>query len=203
MIEWVPTADGVAAVGRNGSVRLARTDWERTPPALPLPYPSDAGIAGRLTALELDAPAHPDGLPTDGYVPDGEHVVAVGRDDDLEAAVRFEGPARVATAADSTRLAFPEPSPVAVGVRDAPPAPETIPVPRTPAGWPPPSAWPAGGSPTAPNGPSRPSDRIRRSWSTTTCPRRGRASARSGSRSPTTSTTSSWPRRSPTTSART
>jgi len=133
MIAWIATDDGIAAVGRRGEVTLTRTGWERTRPDLQLPHPADSGIAGRLRTLELDAPTA-DGAPGDGQLPTGEHVIETASGDGPTVAVRVRGPARLTTDGATTRLSFPEPRPVAIAAREPAACPDTITVPRTPAG---------------------------------------------------------------------
>jgi hypothetical protein len=151
MIAWITTDDGVAAVGRSGSVALTRTEWKRTQPDLQLPYPADSGIAGRLRTLELDAPVA-DGTPPDGQLPPGEHVVETVGDDGPTVAVRVEGPATLTTDGATTRLRFPDRRPVAIAAREPAPRPETLTVPRTPSGLA--AAVTAAGS-RIPDGPER------------------------------------------------
>ena len=133
MIAWIPTDDGVAAVGRRGSVTLAREGWEPTRPELPLPYPADSGLVGRLRALELDVPPT-EGTPGEGQLSTGEHVVETAGDDAPTIAVRVRGPGTLTTDGTTTQIAFPNRRPVAIAAREPAPRPGTLTVPRTPSG---------------------------------------------------------------------
>lgn len=133
MIAWIPTDDGVTAVGRDGSIPLTVTGWKRTRPELPLPYPADSGIVGRLRALEIDAPATEES-PPDERLPPGEHVVTAADEEGPTVAVRVQGPGTLVSNGRTVRITFPKRQPVAVAAREPAPRPETITVPRTVSG---------------------------------------------------------------------
>ena len=154
MVEWVRADGTIRAFGRGGSVALVTDGWTPTSPAHPLPYPADAGLAGRLRALELDAPAtlvDRDASENGTTALDaGEHLLRT-TGDGLTAAVRFAGPGGLRLG-DEPTLRFSDPRPVSIGLRDANPDPETIRVPRTPAGV---AAAVTAAGETLPDGPDR------------------------------------------------
>ncbi|MFB6118719.1 hypothetical protein [Halosegnis sp.] len=133
MVEWIVADASLRAVGREGAVTLATDGWTPGPPAHPLPYPAETGVAGRLAELYTDTPARLADGPTAGHhrLDSGPHILVAG--DAPTVAVRFDGPARVLLDGGA-RLTFPEPSPVSLGTRSSAPNPGTLHVPPSPAG---------------------------------------------------------------------
>lgn len=134
MIEWVETETGTRCVGRGGVVTLVTDGWTPAGGSVPLPYPAEVGRVGRVDTLKLDARAMLADGRTAGSIPAGENVLRTA-DAGLNLAVRFNAPAQLTHEDGWSQLAFDnDTAAVAIGVSDAPPAPESLSVPATPAG---------------------------------------------------------------------
>lgn len=138
MVEWGHTGDTITAIGRDGDVTVTAEGWTPSPPVCRLPYPVDATLAGRAASLRLPGVAATlsDEAGTrrvsSEVLGDGEFLLSV--DAPVETLVRFVGPATVETDADGVALQFDDTVPVSLGFRDDESTPETIAVPRSPAG---------------------------------------------------------------------
>lgn len=147
MIEVDSTETGVRAVdSAKTSIEVGTDDWVTSEQQLPLSRPVDTTIAGETSTLrfppvfviaerldgeetfELGSEVGPVDLPP------AEYVVRV--DGNILTYVRFDGPARLEKPGyERAIISFPEPTTVTLGFRSRVQSPpETITVPRTPAG---------------------------------------------------------------------
>ena len=140
MVEWGCSGNSITATGRHGAVTVTAERWTPGPPVRRLPYPIDAALAGRTSALQFppgtatltesgDVTAAP---VSSGSLDRGTHLLAV--DASVETLARFTGPATVDASGDAVSLEFDDHTPVSIGFREEPPDPETLTVARSPAG---------------------------------------------------------------------
>ncbi|WP_101297872.1 hypothetical protein [Halegenticoccus soli] len=147
MIEVVSSETGVQAVdAAKTSIEVVADDWQPTDGRPSFPRPTDAVVSGRASALRfppvflvaerLDGKATYELGSAVGPIelPPGEYIVRV--DANVLTYVRFSGPATIEKPNyERAVLSFPERIPVGLGFRSrvlSPP--ETLVVPRTPAG---------------------------------------------------------------------
>lgn len=140
MVEWGYSGGSITATGRHGAVTVTAEGWTPGPPVRRLPYPIDAALAGRTGSLRL--PAGPATLVEEGGtraepvsnqpLESGEYLLSV--DAPVETLARFTGPATVDIRGDAVSLEFEDRVPVSIGFREDGPDPETVTVPRAPAG---------------------------------------------------------------------
>jgi hypothetical protein len=144
MIDWEVTAAGLRVSDRRSAVEIAAPDWGEFYAGGTLPRPVDTTISGQLSTLEFDTPratvtSLSDGssygspaegrtdLPTDRYLLD---VAAP-----IETAVRFDGPAILASPESSLAVSLDDHQTVTLGFRSQYRRPEaTVTVPPTPKG---------------------------------------------------------------------
>jgi len=150
MLAWVAANGGVRAIGDAGAVSIRTTDWRSCSAAPPLSRPTDETVTGAVTGLELpSATARLTDAEHCAYDLTGGAVVSAGSyrlscrltsgadpagDAGIEAAVRFEGPAKVSSDGGALSVEFPVRTPVTMGFSERLDDPATVTVPETPAG---------------------------------------------------------------------
>jgi hypothetical protein len=157
MMAWVAATGGVRAIGESGEVTIETTDWQEVGAGPALGQPTDDCVTGTVTSLSIpadearltDADGRREyGLAGGAVVDRGEyclecHLATGGcgdgatervADTDLEASLRFSGPAKVTVDSETVSLRFPSPTAVTLGFSETSETETTITVPRTPEG---------------------------------------------------------------------